>query len=338
MKKDVFISYASPDKEIAYEIVDFLESYSITCFIAPRDVDPGKPYASNLMHAIDECALTVLIASSAMNKSVHVLNEVDVIVAKQKPLIPFFAEEFDLNDDYRYYLGRTHRIIAYPNPLRSYLPKLLDAVLQNIPDKKIVSQNVKASEVNEKTASVASSTSTVFEYIPERGIMINPEDQQRNVSFRTDTLVSLFVGLFDKISEISEENTADKIFLNSGYKCGINFAQRLNSRWDFEQKNHISYKEQLEKWCKFDSNVGWGKFSVKVDIDEEEGKIEGVLKINESFVVDKKSNKHICYFIKGYCKGVIETLLDVEIEIKCTACPMKNHFKTVCEFKFCSVD
>ena len=43
-------------------------------------------------------------------------------------------------------------------------------------------------------------TSGIFEYLPERGIMINTEDHQRNVSFRTDT----FIGDFDGELTINE--------------------------------------------------------------------------------------------------------------------------------------
>ncbi len=340
MKKDIFISHASGNSDIAYKLVDFLESNSIECFVAPRDVDPGKPYASNLMHAIEECDITILIASSEMNESVHVLNEVDVVVAKKKIMIPLFIEEFEMSDDYRYYLGRTHRIIAYPDRVETYFSKILDTILQNLPEKAYaLSKKKQASSVNEsREISVASNTTTVFEYIPERGIMINPEDQQRNVSFRTDTFINLFTSFYDKIAEISDISTANEMFFESGYISGKNFAQRLNSRWDFAQKNPSSYKEQLEKWCEFDSNVGWGKFDISIDINEAEGTINGTLKINESFIVNKKSKKHICEFIKGYCNGVIETLLDVDILIECVDCPLKNHFKTVCEFKFSSID
>ncbi len=42
-EKDVFISYASPDKKAAQNVVKYLEDNSINCFIAPRDVDPEKP-------------------------------------------------------------------------------------------------------------------------------------------------------------------------------------------------------------------------------------------------------------------------------------------------------
>lgn len=152
----------------------------VSCFIVPRDVKPGMPYASYLMHAIENCSDIILVASDAMNNSNHVLNEVDVIVAKKKTLIPFFIEDFELNDDFRYYLGRTQRIIAYPELSSAYYEKLYDVLFPLLPQK--VSLQSSEDEIKNNT-SVSANKSTVFQYLPERGIMISPEDNQRNVSF-----------------------------------------------------------------------------------------------------------------------------------------------------------
>ena len=329
MKKEVFISYSSPNKEAADSIVDFLENKGVSCFIAPRDVDPGMPYASNLMHAIDNCNVIILVAADSMNKSEHVLNEIDVIVSKKKPLVPFFIEEFEMNDDFRYYLGRTQRIIAYPELISNYFSKLYDSIMPFLSVKEIIQEKKNVS--TEK--SVSANTTTVFEYIPERGIMINPEDHQRNVSFRTDTFINMFSGIFDSVTDIAGPEKTEYIFHQAGYKSGQNFAQRLNSRWDFEQNSLSSFERKLKKWCEFDSNVGWGKFSIKVDVNEENGDFSGELTINECFIVDKKSKKMVCEFVKGYCEGVIETLICVQVKLECVVCPLKNRFKSACVFK-----
>lgn len=332
MKKDVFISYASPDKEAAQNVVKYLEDNSINCFIAPRDVDPGKAYASNLMHAIDMCNVVVLIASDAMNNSEHVLNEVDVIVSKRKNLIPFFIEDFEMNDDYRYYLGRTHRIIAYPNLTSDYYSKLYDSIRMLLPhavEKKPTEND--NNDIHKKSVFNERAT-TVFNYLPERGIMINPEDGQRNISFRTDTFISMFGGIYESVVDVSAQKHADEIFHKSGYISGQNFAERLNDQWAVSQSSPSSFEEKLSKWCEFDSNVGWGKFSINVNVNEETGDFSGELSISECFIVDKKGKRHICEFIKGYCEGVIETLLCVKVSLKCITCPIKNRFKSVCKF------
>ncbi|MFC1913837.1 toll/interleukin-1 receptor domain-containing protein [Chloroflexota bacterium] len=46
MDKDVFISHSSRDRLIAEEVRTALESKNIRCWIAPKDVIPGKELTS----------------------------------------------------------------------------------------------------------------------------------------------------------------------------------------------------------------------------------------------------------------------------------------------------
>ena len=334
MSKDIFVSYTTPDRRIADDVVSFFETQGIDCFIAPRDVDPGLAYAANLMRAIDNARAIILIASGAINDSAHVLNEIEAIINKKKPLIPFFIEDFAMSDEFCYYLSRTQRIVAYPDPIPSYYGKLLTAVTPYLPKKEEPAQKVDTTTM----AAQPTNTTTVFEYIASRGIMINPEDRQRNVSFRTDTFISMLGGIFDNVVSLAGIDKAKSIFHETGYTSGRNFAQRLNSSWEFGEGGTASIASKLRKWCEFDSNVGWGKFDVNVNVDEETGDFDGTLTINECFIVDRKERKEICEFIRGYCEGVIETLLCVNVRLECMECPMKNRFKSICKFRIVLVD
>ncbi len=325
--KDVFISYTTPDLAKAEDLVAYLENHGINCFIAPRDVTIGKPYASCLMQAMDEASVIVLICSEAINDSVHVLNEVETIVKKRKSIIPFVIENFTMSDELCYYLSRTQHIVAYPDAPSAYYGRLLTAITPYLPEREEPKPAPKPAEPT------VQNTTTVFEYHPDRGIMINPEDHQRNVSFRTDTFISMFGGIFDHVVELSGLEQAKAIFHDTGYTSGRNFAQRLNSSWEFAENGTASIEGKLRKWCDFDSNVGWGKFDIDVTVDAETGDFEGILTINECFIVDRKSRKQICEFIRGYCEGVIETLLCVDVVLECIECPMKNRFKPVCKFR-----
>ncbi len=327
MEKDVFISYTTPDQAMAMSIVEFLESRGISCFIAPRDIENGKSYASCLTRGIVESKTALLVASRNINASDHVLNELEIMVNKKKFILPFFTEDFDMNDDYLYYLSRMQRIIAYPGNPESYFIKILDALTPLLPKK----------PAETKTESIAKDnslekTQKVFDYLPERGIMINPEDHQRNVSFRTDTFTNMFGGIFDEVVKLSSTEKAREIFHSSGYTCGQSFAQRLNSQWDLESQSPALYEEKLKKWCEFDSDVGWGKFEIDVYIDKNSGDFSGKLKINESFIVDKKNKRYVCEFVRGYCEGVIETLLGTEVSLVCSSCPIINRFQSACCF------
>lgn len=325
MKKPVFVSYTTPDKEKADALVAFLESKRIGCFIAPRDVDPGRPYAANLMKAIDECSIVILVASDAINSSEHVLNEVDAIVGKKKDILPVFIEDFVLSDDYRYYLGRKQWIIAYPEEFSVYFSKILEAMLPYLPEETL------APAKKEEPAERAAACTTVFEYQPERGIMINPEDHQRNVSFRTDTFINLMGGIYEKVDQLLDAETAHKIFYDSGYVSGRNFAERMSNVWD-TGFSAADIRDKFDKWCRFDSAVGWGHFSADIRIDEKNDSVSGTIAISEAFIVDHAKKRKICGFIKGYCTGVAEQLLGSEVELTCIECPLQSRFKCRCVF------
>lgn len=324
----IFISYSHRNEDVAKEIVAFLEKNGSRCYIDYRDIDPGKNYASQLTRAIGDCDHVVLIASSAMNGSSYMLNELDIIVEKNKHLVPFFIEEFEMDDDFRFYLGRAQRIIAYPDKPSTYFTRLARAL--NI--------EVSAERAPERTEALPSNTKKIFDYIPARGIMINPEDRERNVSFRTDTFINLLGGIYDKVNALNSDEQAREIFHSSGYASGKSFAQRLNSQWDMLSDSAPDYAEKLKKWCDFDSDVGWGRFSSEIEINEETGEFKGTLKINESFIVDRRGGRPVCEFVRGYCEGVIETLLNAGVELKCVKCPLKNRFSSVCEFEIVLVD
>ncbi|MBR7101346.1 MAG: toll/interleukin-1 receptor domain-containing protein [Clostridia bacterium] len=330
MEKHIFISYSTKDRQIAFDMVDFFESRGVGCYIAPRDIEPGGSYASKLTRAICNSKAIVLVASSAINESEHILNEVDIIVSENKYFVPFFIEEFEMNYDYRYYLGRKQRIIAYPGDPRNHFEKLLDALSSVIhfPE----SRKPEIKEAAPIKVADADNTQKIFNYIPHRGIMINPEDQQRNVSFRTDTFIGMMGGIYNEVLRLSDEEHAKTTFRQSGYACGYSFAQRLNSHWDLSASGASLYEEKLRKWCQFDSDVGWGKFDISIDVNEETGDFRGELTISECFIVDIKDKRHICEFVKGYCDGVIETLLGVKVELVCRTCPLKNRFKNACVF------
>lgn len=120
MKHDVFISYSSKDKSVATALCHALEQAGIRCWIAPRDVTPGQPYAAEIVNAIREARLVVLIFSIHSNNSPHVGNEIDKAFNQGKIIIPFRIDNSELNDSLDYYLARKHWIDAYPNPNKSF--------------------------------------------------------------------------------------------------------------------------------------------------------------------------------------------------------------------------
>jgi len=121
---DTFISYSKFDKNIAFEICNYLESNGVRCWIAPRDVVPGSNYGAEIIRAIKTCKTCVLVFSGSSNNSKHVANEIDNAFNNNKTIIPFKIEDFEISETFEYYLSKTHWIVV-ENSVNDYLPVLL---------------------------------------------------------------------------------------------------------------------------------------------------------------------------------------------------------------------
>lgn len=111
--KCVFISYSSSEFDKAEKVCQFLEDNDINCWIAPRDIDPGANYPTQIVSAIRNCDVFVLIASESANSSGHVSNEVSIAFDNKKTIIPFRIENVQFTDEFSYFLGRKHWIEAH---------------------------------------------------------------------------------------------------------------------------------------------------------------------------------------------------------------------------------
>lgn len=126
--KYVFISYSSKEAEIAAKVCSFLEKNGISCWIAPRNVDPGSNYPTQIVNAIKHCEMLVLLASENTNASGHVSNEVSIAFDNKKIIIPFKLQNFNFTDEYLYFLGRKHWIDAY-NDINAALLLLKETII-----------------------------------------------------------------------------------------------------------------------------------------------------------------------------------------------------------------
>ena len=90
---DVFISYSHHDTEIRAEIVKKLESAGISCWYAPRNIQPGEEWADAITRGLKDSRALLLIFTEASNASNQVLREVGLAVDLKKPIIPCRCDE-----------------------------------------------------------------------------------------------------------------------------------------------------------------------------------------------------------------------------------------------------
>jgi hypothetical protein len=128
MSHDVFISYSSHDKATADAACARLESQGIRCWIAPRDVLPGRPWAASIVTAITNSRLLLLVFSDGANNSEQVQREVERAAAKRIPILPFRIENVAPTAAMEFFLCAPHWLDAYTPPLEKHLETLTNAV------------------------------------------------------------------------------------------------------------------------------------------------------------------------------------------------------------------
>jgi|GEM_PF-7049624 len=129
MSHDVFISHSSKDKTIADAVCATLEAKGIRCWIAPRDILPGRDYGEAIIDAITQCRFMILVLSSNANRSPQVTREVERAVNKGVVIIPFRVEDVALSKSLEFFLSSPHWLDALTPPLEKHIEYLAETIL-----------------------------------------------------------------------------------------------------------------------------------------------------------------------------------------------------------------
>lgn len=128
MPHDVFISYSSIDKNTADTVCAILEEKGIRCWIAPRDITPGFPFAEAIIDGIKSAKVFILIYSSNSNNSSQVIKEVNRAVHHGLSIINLRLENIPLSKQLEYYISDVHWLDALDTPLEKYMERLSSVV------------------------------------------------------------------------------------------------------------------------------------------------------------------------------------------------------------------
>jgi TIR domain len=107
----VFISYTQPDRNIAFMVHDALAQAEIAAWVAAPEKNvmlSGHPYRKDIVNAVGECQVFILIYSDYVNSSVDVKNELSL--AQKKVIIPFCVDQSEMCAEVKYSLTALQRI------------------------------------------------------------------------------------------------------------------------------------------------------------------------------------------------------------------------------------
>ena len=135
---DVFISYASSDKNIAFDLCNFLEKKKINCWVAPRNINPGRIYAEAIIEGIRNSSIMVLVFDDAANGSNHVRNEVERAFNHGLTIIPFRIQNTTPADSLEYFLGSMHWLDAFEEEYLQYMPQLHNTIVHALRNRPVI--------------------------------------------------------------------------------------------------------------------------------------------------------------------------------------------------------
>lgn len=163
------------------------------------------------------------------------------------------------------------------------------------------------------------------------GIMVNPVDLSRNVSFKAATFGVMLAHICSQVVAefLPRQSTGDAwtdshqlerdvgaILFQSGYDAGVNFGAAISAAFEREDPS-MSLHDRVKTWCWFDTSVGWGKFEDNLVIREPTD-ISGKITLRSNFLIAEKEQKdfNICGLMTGYIAGVLERLLGFSVRVK----------------------
>src|SRR6202790_1652038 len=132
LPRDVFISYASQDAAVANAIVESLERHGIRCWFAPRDVVPGSLYADEIVGAINDAKVVVLVLPQHSVASPHVGKEIERASSKRRRIIAFHTDLAPLTRGFEYFLSESQWIDVGTGGLDAPISKLVEAVRRHL--------------------------------------------------------------------------------------------------------------------------------------------------------------------------------------------------------------
>jgi adenylate cyclase len=109
MAHDLFISYSSKDKDQADQLAELLLSAGLSVWIDRAGIHAATNWSKEIVTAINDCTVFVLLLSAASLASHNVIKEVSLASEKRKKILPIDLEPVSLNEDFEYQLAGIQR-------------------------------------------------------------------------------------------------------------------------------------------------------------------------------------------------------------------------------------
>ena len=238
---DIFISYSSLDKDIAFTLCSALEKEGLICWIAPRNIS-GGPYANSIVEAIENSKALVLIFSSNSDKSIPVLNELEIATNNKLLIIPVRIEEVLPTKSMKYYIMSNNWFDTfYPESVTDF-ENFTNTVKSTVNSNYTLTQRFITPTINKSKAFLPKSFTFIVLFFILIITMFNLN------SFAKSNSQNKIIQQKDKIIEQQNKLIKDKDELLKEYQLQLNKYQ--NNPEIISQAEHIKdiagYKEAIK--------------------------------------------------------------------------------------------
>ena len=113
MSAEVFISYASKDRERILDLVDRLDAAGVSVWIDQMSIEGATMWSQEIVAAIRNCKLLILAISENSTDSENVVKEVALASEGRKRILPVYLAQAEIPESMAYQLAGIQRVEFY---------------------------------------------------------------------------------------------------------------------------------------------------------------------------------------------------------------------------------
>jgi TIR domain-containing protein/uncharacterized protein DUF4384 len=126
---EVFISYASRNREQAVQLAGHLATAGVTIWRDENEILGGEHYGPKIVQGIKNCKVLVLLCTDASMRSKNVKQEIQLAWRYDRPYLPLLGEPIDnYPEQVEYWLEGWQWIEVLDRPAAQWLPRVLQAL------------------------------------------------------------------------------------------------------------------------------------------------------------------------------------------------------------------
>ena len=126
--KEVFISYASKDREKVHAFVELLRSAGVSVWMDESGIDGAAYWSKEIVLAIKNAKAGILMVSASSMASDNVGREVHLLYKNGKKILPLYLEDVEIPDELEYELARIQHLRLFQGTPRDVFKAILHAL------------------------------------------------------------------------------------------------------------------------------------------------------------------------------------------------------------------